>query len=115
MAPFGDDFATWSGMAERPRLLPRGVQNEATVEEAPNEGVAPRNPNNVIADAPQGPKPDFWDDWRAAEERSRARLESGQPSVTDLFFAAVFGNHAIRGRQQVETDEMRDRIRRRDY
>lgn len=128
--PFGDDFATWHETT-RARPAPSYLRADDAVpqEEIPDPGHAPRNPGNVIADAPEpvgrGFDPDS--EWAAAVERSRERWRAGRPSQVDTFIALIFGkegpgrdladrvaddmNAGPLTRIQRENDDMQDEIR----
>lgn len=114
VAPFGEDFPTWYEMQRYGAPLPSYLQAEDR-EPAPDQGHAPRNPNNVIADAETPPvaRFDATREWIEAEQRVAQRFRRGQPNAADLFFAAVFGERTSARRETVarENDDMKDEIR----
>lgn len=115
--PFGDDFMLWHNQVYGPRgrdVAPeqppvRFAWGEDTATGA-EPRYAPRDPipAGYGREPPSAPRRlvtgragrqrevTMADDeaaaWHEAEARARARWESGAPSVTDMFFAAVFGD-----------------------
>lgn len=57
------------------------------------------------------PELDPTEEWAAAEQRSQERWRAGRPSVADMVFAAVFGNHSTTQRMERELGQMRAEVR----
>lgn len=117
--PYGEDFPSWEAET-RSSNLPSYLRNEGEVaagDEVANPGREPRNPGNVIADAPRGERrevwhgSEFWGEWHRAENSARERWQGGRPNPLDMLFAAIYGKRDRLDELQEETEDMRQRAR----
>lgn len=117
--PYGDDFVAWEGEVRASEMSPALRREEPPPEgDGPtNPGREPRDPGNVIADAPRGERgeiwhgSEFWQDWHGAEMRARERWQEGKPTAWDMVFTAIYGRRDRLDEMQEDTEEMRQSAR----